>query len=193
MPHHVRSSRSQSSSTEPRGGPSRTRCLTMVHRCSMGFRSGDWAGQARECGHVVRLQSPLRAAARVLRVVVLLQGKVRASARQEPRRRGQHMPFQDPGVYGTSHSDEDTALIFDPIFTDMHPQSKMEPPPNSLLGITDRVHSGWGSRSLQHHARPCALTSSSFVSSGIGRCASHSRSSGDEPAPTPAVGTCATS
>ena len=64
----------------------------------MGFRSGDWLVEG---GNMVRLQPPLRAAARVLRIVALLQDKVGASVRQEPRRRGQHVPFQDLGVYGT--------------------------------------------------------------------------------------------
>jgi len=51
----------------------------------------------------------------VLRVVVLLQDKVGVFVRQEPRRRGQHVPFQDLVVYGTRHIDEDTAQISDPI------------------------------------------------------------------------------
>ena len=97
----------------PERWPSRTRCLTMAHRCSTGFRSGDWAGQARVATWFASSHSCAR------RLVCFgslscCKIKVGAFVRQEPRRRGQHVPFQDLGVYGTRHSDEVAAQVSDP-------------------------------------------------------------------------------
>jgi len=129
---------------------------------------------------VVRLQPPLRAAARVLRGVVLLQDKVGVLVRQEPRRRGQHVLLHDLGVNGSRHSDiQYIRHKFPTPIADIHPQSKLKLPPNFLLGITASEHFVWGHGSLHHHVRTCALTSCSFVSSENRRCASHSHSSDD--------------